>query len=75
MTLPQRMEAIARQQGFREPDRVLHINSPAPATVPAAEHTSTTTGPGTPAAATDWWEALTTQILAMITEPPSSPSP
>jgi hypothetical protein len=58
-TLPQRLDAIARQQGFREPDRVLYVNSPAPATVPAAERTSTHAGPGTPAATTDWWEALT----------------
>ncbi len=75
MTNPQRMDRLASQQGFREPEHVLYINSSAPVMESVTEQRPPNTGPGTPAAATDWWETLTTQILTLISEPPSSARP
>lgn len=75
LTDPARLDAMARARGFREPSSTLYVNWSAPAPQPVTERAPPTTGPTTPATATDWWEVLTNHLLAWIAEPPPSPGP
>lgn len=74
-TDPALLEKTARARGFGKPSEVLYVNWHAPAPQPVTERTPPTMGPGTPVAATDWWEALINNFLAWISEPPPAARP